>query len=49
MPPLLLPADPASAPTGDLAAPSAVALFVDRACAVHHDFVLKAVTTEPMA
>jgi predicted ATPase len=40
VPPLPLPADPASAPTGELAASPAVALFVDRARAVRHDFTL---------
>jgi predicted ATPase len=42
VPPLPLPADPASASIGDLAASPALALFVDRARAVRHDFTLTA-------
>jgi hypothetical protein len=40
VPPLLLPADPATVPVEELAASPAVALFVDRARAVRHDFAL---------
>ena len=40
VPPLLLPADPAGAPAEVLASSPAVALFVDRARAVRHDFAL---------
>jgi predicted ATPase len=40
VPPLLLPADPAGAPAEELATSPAVALFVDRARAVRHDFAL---------
>jgi predicted ATPase len=40
VPPLPLPADPATMPVEELASSSAVALFVDRARAVHHDFAL---------
>jgi predicted ATPase len=40
VPPLPLPEDPAAAPVHQLAASPAVALFVDRACAVRHDFAL---------
>jgi predicted ATPase/class 3 adenylate cyclase len=40
VPPLPLPADPASAPVDELASSPAVALFVDRARAVRHDFAL---------
>jgi predicted ATPase len=40
VPQLLLPADPASAPAGELATSPAVALFVDRARAVRRDFTL---------
>jgi predicted ATPase len=40
VPPLPLPADPASASVDELASSPAVALFVDRARAVRHDFAL---------
>ena len=40
VPPLPLPADPADVPIGELLASPAVALFVDRARAVRHDFAL---------
>jgi predicted ATPase len=40
VPPLLLPADPAGGPAGELAASPAVALFVDRARAVRPGFTL---------
>jgi predicted ATPase len=40
VPPLQLPADPASAPVGELAASPAVALFVERAGAVRPGFTL---------
>jgi predicted ATPase len=40
VPPLLLPADPAGVPAEVLASALAVALFVDRARAVRHDFAL---------
>jgi predicted ATPase len=40
VPPLALPADPAGAPVGDLAASPAVVLFVDRARAVRPGFTL---------
>jgi hypothetical protein len=40
VPPLPLSADLVNAPAGELAASSAVALFVDRARAVRHDFTL---------
>jgi predicted ATPase len=40
VPPLPLPADPATAPVDQLASSPAVALFVDRARAVRHDFTL---------
>ena len=40
VPPLQLPADPASVPVGELAASPAVALFVDRARAVRPGFAL---------
>jgi predicted ATPase len=40
VPPLQLPPDPATASLDDIAASPAVALFVDRACAVRHDFAL---------
>jgi predicted ATPase len=42
VPPLQLPPDPATASLDDIAASPAVALFVDRACAVRHDFALTA-------
>ncbi|MFD0577991.1 ATP-binding protein [Dactylosporangium darangshiense] len=38
--PLPLPADPTGVPVGELAASPAVALFIDRARAVRHDFAL---------
>jgi Domain of unknown function (DUF4062) len=40
VPPLPLPADPAGVPVDQLASSPAVALFVDRARAVRHDFAL---------
>ena len=40
VPPLPLPADPAGVPLAELTASPAVALFVDRARAVRHDFTL---------
>jgi predicted ATPase len=40
LPPLPLPADPATMPVEELTASPAVALFVDRARAVRHDFAL---------
>ena len=40
VPPLPLPADPTTMPIGELAGSPAVALFVDRARAVHPDFAL---------
>jgi predicted ATPase len=40
VPPLPLPADPAGVPVEELASSPAVALFVDRARAVRHDFAL---------
>jgi predicted ATPase len=40
VPPLPLPADPTTVPVEELAASPAVALFVDRARAVRHDFAL---------
>jgi predicted ATPase len=46
VPPLQLPPDPATAPLDDIAASPAVALFVDRARAVRHDFALNAVNVE---
>jgi predicted ATPase/predicted negative regulator of RcsB-dependent stress response len=42
VPPLQLPPDPATAPLDEVAASPAVALFVDRARAVRHDFALTA-------
>src|SRR5262249_50194207 len=42
VPPLPLPADPDAVPVDDLASSPAVALFIDRARAVRHDFTLTA-------
>jgi predicted ATPase len=49
VPPLPLPADPATASPVEIAASPAVALFVDRARAVHPDFTLTAANADAVA